>query len=123
MSRSILHGSADVSIDRAASVSFQAKCLVATDHPAIAGHFPGLPVVPGVVILDEVRRLCVSRWPDRALSALPEAKFVQPLLPNQEFVIQVDELAPGDVRFQCLRAGELCAKGRMRFIVRGVVDA
>ena len=27
---------------------------VASDHPALAGHFPGQPIVPGALLLDEV---------------------------------------------------------------------
>ena len=28
---------------------------VEADHPALEGHFPGRPIVPGVVLLDEPR--------------------------------------------------------------------
>ena len=29
---------------------------LSADHPAFAGHFPGHPIVPGALILDEVIR-------------------------------------------------------------------
>ena len=31
-----------------------AWCRVAADHPALPGHFPGRPIVPGVLLLDAV---------------------------------------------------------------------
>ena len=33
---------------------------IAADHPCLPGHFPGQPVVPGVVVLD---RVLAPGWP------------------------------------------------------------
>ena len=35
-------------------MTFQATRIIRADHPSLPGHFPGAPLVPGVVILDEV---------------------------------------------------------------------
>ena len=40
----------------AAPKSFEIYRAIRTDHPSLAGHFPGNPIVPGVVILEEVGR-------------------------------------------------------------------
>ncbi len=53
-------------------------------HPALAGHFPGAPVLPGVVLLDEtVRALervdggAERRW------TISAAKFLKPVQPGR----------------------------------------
>ena len=45
-------------------MTFEVHRVIAKDHPALAGHFPGNPIVPGVLILDEVMR-AAEQWRGR----------------------------------------------------------
>lgn len=61
---------------------------VSDDHPALPGHFPGRPIVPGVVILD----LLVADWrrrrPDAPLTGVRKMKFVRMLAPGEAFTVE-----------------------------------
>lgn len=59
-------------------------------HPALPGHFPGRPVVPGVVLLDRVAA-AVEREFGAHIAALPQVKFLSPLLPDQEVELRLEE--------------------------------
>lgn len=66
---------------------------IAPDHPSLPGHFPGHPVVPGVVVLEHVlEAIAAQGTPLAAPLRWPQVKFVAPLLPGQ--AAEVD-LAPG----------------------------
>lgn len=54
---------------------------ISADHPALPGHFPGQPVVPGAVLLDEAMRLMEKKGYPRA-TAFTMIKFRQPVKPD-----------------------------------------
>lgn len=84
---------------------------IAPDHPAIPGHFPGNPVVPGVVILDMVRRAAEPALPaGLRINRLPRAKFVAPLLPGQQVDIDLQQHG-ARLEFLVSRNGQLIAQG------------
>ena len=45
-------------------MSFERTLTISKDHPALSGHFPGHPVVPGVLVLDEVIETLKERYGD-----------------------------------------------------------
>jgi 3-hydroxymyristoyl/3-hydroxydecanoyl-(acyl carrier protein) dehydratase len=66
-----------------------ATLRIAADHPALAGHFPGQPVVPGVLILERVLQALQSAQGNAGrVVGLPQVKFLTPLLPDQEARIE-----------------------------------
>lgn len=89
------------------------ETVVPAGHPAFAGHFPGRPIVPGVVLLDLVTAAVCTDAP-RVLASVPNVKFLQPLRPDERFRI-VWEDADGSVRFRCETAEALLAQGVLCF--------
>ena len=90
---------------------FTAPLRIARDHPALSGHFPGHPVVPGVVLLERVAA-ALRAWRGAHVIAMPEAKFLAPLLPDESASIEL--CADGThVRFAITRDGAAIARGTM----------
>lgn len=52
--------------------------VVGADHASRAGHFPGKPVVPGVVVLDEVMAVLAGVVPG-GVSGFPGVRFMRPV--------------------------------------------
>lgn len=95
------------------SIPVQRFCIP-PEHPSLAGHFPGNPVVPGVLLLEQVEmaaeRLC--GWvpgPRR----LPQVKFVRPLLPGQTAELLLERVADDRLRFRISLDDQLLASGEL----------
>jgi 3-hydroxyacyl-[acyl-carrier-protein] dehydratase len=68
-------------------MTFEVRRAITADHPSLPGHFPGAPLVPGVLILDEVLAALRVWHKDCQLAAIPTVKFLHPLKPEQPFAI------------------------------------
>ena len=82
------------------------------DHPSLAGHFPGHPVVPGVVVLDHVVAAIEQRAGPLPPLRLPQVKFLAPLRPGETADIA---LQGGDGRwqFRVSRGADVIASGEI----------
>src|SRR3546814_6702994 len=65
--------------------------VIGDDHPALPGHFPGRPIVPGVVILDRVLDAIEAAHGPLGALRLPQVKFLRPLLPGQAAWVERSE--------------------------------
>jgi len=86
--------------------------VIPADHPALPGHFPGDPVVPGVVLLDQVVAAIEAVHGALPALRLPQVKFVQPLLPGEAAEIALEGEAPR-WRFRVTRQGDAIASGEV----------
>ena len=95
-----------------------ADLCIAADHPTLPGHFPGRPIVPGVLLLDCVLAEA-QRWLGTTLTlrALPQAKFVAPLLPAEAAHMKLS-FEGDELRFEIARATTLLASGTIKVATR-----
>lgn len=86
---------------------------IPADHPCLAGHFPGDPIVPGVVLLDYVSTFIKQHCPETTIGTISQAKFHQPLRPDEKFVIQLEKTNPCGFKFECLKDTDKLASGKL----------
>jgi len=90
--------------------------LIPCDHPAFAGHFPGTPIVPGVVLLDEALG-AISRELGLTLErcTLTAVKFKSVVRPGERVTLRFEVSAPGTVRFELESASQPVASGTLSY--------
>jgi 3-hydroxyacyl-[acyl-carrier-protein] dehydratase len=71
-------------------------------HPCGAGHFPGNPIIPGALLLDEVLTCIATNLDiDNLVWKVKSAKFPQPVRPGDTVHINYTCAASGEIRFEC----------------------
>jgi acyl-coenzyme A synthetase/AMP-(fatty) acid ligase/3-hydroxymyristoyl/3-hydroxydecanoyl-(acyl carrier protein) dehydratase len=85
---------------------------IAKDHPAFAGHFPGFPILPGAVLLDEAlheigrsRGIDVSEW------QVASAKFLRTVPPGADLTLHHAASNDETIRFVIHADGGAVASG------------
>jgi 3-hydroxymyristoyl/3-hydroxydecanoyl-(acyl carrier protein) dehydratase len=84
---------------------------VPRDHPALAGHFPGRPIVPGVVLLDLTLAALAQALhrPEQGVE-IRSAKFPSPAGPGDVLELHYSPSAEG-ARFAVRAGGRTVASG------------
>ena len=96
-------------------MTFEAIRIIRANHPSLPGHFPGAPLVPGVVILDEVLAALIEWRQDSQLTGIRLVKFLAPLQPEQAFTISFsakNERA-AEINFCCRAGDRVVVEGRL----------
>ncbi len=108
---------------------------VTNGEPFFAGHFPGVPLMPGVLLceaLTQVGALLVAEEPGRAarcglrMTALDRARFRLPVVPGDRLDLQVHVLARDGFRWRLrgvVRVGEQIAAEADFWLSEGVGPA
>ena len=90
---------------------------IAGDHPALAGHFPGRPVVPGALLLDMVIAVAEAKAQWR-IAEVMRMKFHRPLMAETEFSIKLRPIADGQIEVSCHVGDDPLISGRFRIDAR-----
>jgi len=92
------------------------RCVVRVDadHACLVGHFPGNPVVPGVVVLAQIAAAVAQSTPPVRVIGIPRAKFLLPLQPGQDLVVALTDQPAGTIGFEGRVGTVTCVRGELQ---------
>jgi 3-hydroxyacyl-[acyl-carrier-protein] dehydratase len=97
-------------------MNFEVRRTIDAGHPSLPGHFPGTPIVPGVVLLDEILAGLTEWRRGSRVTAIHAVKFLAPLKPQQPFTIclSAGQDAEDEVDFSCRVDDRVIVEGRLQ---------
>jgi 3-hydroxymyristoyl/3-hydroxydecanoyl-(acyl carrier protein) dehydratase len=89
---------------------------VPPDLAYFRGHFPGEPILAGVVQIELVLEHVALTWPDLArLVGIRLLRFRRPIHPGDDLELAVERSAPERVDFEITRQRVRCSSGTLEF--------
>ena len=93
------------------TITGETNFLIGDDHPSLPGHFPGHPVVPGVVVLSHVFSELRLHLGDRQIVGIHRMKFLQPILPLQKLRVEIGLQQSDRLPFKCWLGDAVAMEG------------
>jgi 3-hydroxyacyl-[acyl-carrier-protein] dehydratase len=84
------------------------KLQAPLDHSSYVGHFPGHPIVPGVLLLELVCE-AIAGGPPRVIA---NVKFHRAVKPGEFFTVRYELVGP-QLAFRCQDGEQLLAEGSL----------
>lgn len=88
--------------------------MIPASHPSLDGHFPGHPIVPGVVILDRVVSGLISQLQGVSLECVDYVKFMRPLSSNTVVLVTYQSKSRTVYRFSCECNSSVIVSGQIQ---------
>lgn len=102
---------------------------VTFNEPFFSGHFPGAPIMPGVLIVEAMAQvggvvvLSIPEWQGKLpyLTGIDKMRFRKPVIPGDQLVIEVEVINMkaniGKVSAEAKVDGQLVAQGELLFAI------
>jgi 3-hydroxyacyl-[acyl-carrier-protein] dehydratase len=81
-------------------------------HPSFAGHFPGRPIVAGVLMIEQAAD-ALREWRGSGVRQVIDAKFLAPLLPGETAELELAALPDARYRFTVRRGDDTLLRGTL----------
>ncbi len=96
--------------------SLRLTLAIPADHPALPGHFPGRPVVPGAVMLAEIAQAAAQvLGAGTRIAGFPAVKFISPMLPEQRCELALTDNGAGSMAFELTHDSQRVASGNLHY--------
>jgi len=87
-----------------------ARFVIDSAHPALAGHFPGAPIVPAAVLLERVEHELLQSG--KTLLGVERMKFLRQVAPGESVDLTLDQLRNSSGAVSLRVGDEVVARGR-----------